>query len=249
MSEREIRITTPDGEMPTFLIHPSEGGPFPVAILLMDGIGYREQIRENARRFSEAGYYVAAPDLFYRSGEGITIDMGKMMSGGEDNPERKRMMEVISSVTPQKVEGDVAAIVEHLKTDAKADTGSLVCVGYCMGARLALHEAAVRDDVRAAAGIHPGALFTDKPDSPHKDLPTVRGQLYIAFAEQDHSATPESVDAFRGAMKDAGVQGKVERLPGTAHGFAMADLPVYNHDASEHHFEQTLDLWSRSLAA
>jgi len=29
----------------------------------------------------------------------------------------------------------------------------------------------------------------------------------------------------------------------------MADLPVYNHEASEHHFERTLDLWRRNLGA
>jgi hypothetical protein len=44
------------------------------------------------------------------------------------------------------------------------------------------------------------------------------------------------------------VRGVVERIAGVAHGFAMADLPVYNHDASEHHFERTLDLWRRNLA-
>jgi dienelactone hydrolase len=38
-----------------------------------------------------------------------------------------------------------------------------------------------------------------------------------------------------------------ERLPGTAHGFAMADLPVYNQAAAEHHYERTLDLWRRNL--
>jgi carboxymethylenebutenolidase len=72
--EQEIVVTTADGEMKVFLVHPSEGGPFPVAILFMDGIGYREQIRANARRFADAGYYVAAPDLFYRSGEGTVLD-------------------------------------------------------------------------------------------------------------------------------------------------------------------------------
>ena len=56
--------------MTTFLAHPDGPGPFPLAILFMDGVGYREQIRENARRFAAAGYYVAAPDLFYRSGRG-----------------------------------------------------------------------------------------------------------------------------------------------------------------------------------
>jgi hypothetical protein len=38
----------------------------------------------------------------------------------------------------------------------------------------------------------------------------------------------------------------VERLPGTTHGFAMADLPVHDHDAAEHSFERVLDLWRRN---
>lgn len=249
MREQEIVVTTPDGEMKVFLVHPSEGGPFLVAILFMDGIGYREQIRANARRFAEGGYYVAAPDLFYRAGDGTILDMTKLMSAGMDSPEGKRFREVVSSVTPARVEGDIQAILDNIKDDGAADTSSLVSVGYCMGARLALHVAATRDDMRAAAGIHPGALVTDQPDSPHRDLATVRGVVYFAFAEQDRSATPESIDAFRTAMADAGVRGTVERLPGTAHGFAMADLPVYDHDACERHFEHILDLWRRSRAA
>jgi hypothetical protein len=29
----------------------------------------------------------------------------------------------------------------------------------------------------------------------------------------------------------------------------MADLPVYDRDAAERHFERTLDLWRRNLPA
>jgi hypothetical protein len=28
----------------------------------------------------------------------------------------------------------------------------------------------------------------------------------------------------------------------------MADLPVYNREAAEHHFERTLELWRRNLS-
>lgn len=247
MIETEIRVPTRDGEMRTFVVHPSEGGPFPVTFLYMDGIGYREQIRANARRFAAPGYLVVAPDLFYRSGEEITVDFSKLAGGGMDSLEGRRFMEVVAAVTPERVEQDTAAALDVVASHSAADTRSLVCVGYCMGARVALHIAASRDDIRAAAGIHPGALVTGKPDSPHHDLTSVSGEIYIAFAEQDRTATPESIDAFRAAMLEAGVRGTVERVPGTAHGFAMADLPVYDHDACERHFERTLDLWHRAL--
>lgn len=118
-----------------------------------------------------------------------------------------------------------------------------------MGARIALHAAsAMPDEFAAAAGIHPGALVSDKPDSPHHDLQTVRGEVYFAFAEIDRTATPESIDQFRQTMESDGVRGEVERIPGVTHGFAMADMPVYDRDASERHYEKVLALWGRNLA-
>ena len=248
MAEREIRVPTPDGGMLTFIAHPDDGGPFPVAILFMDGVGYRDQIKANARRFAEDGYFVVAPDLYYRAGDGLHFDMSKLVSEGADSPERQKLREAASSVKPEKAQADVEAALAAIAGDPAAAAGVLVCVGYCMGARLALAAAArFGDRLVAAAGIHPGNLVTDQPDSPHHDLQGVRAELYYAFAEIDQSATPELVDRFRDEMALQGVRGTVERLPGAAHGFAMEDLPVYQREAAERHFERTLDLWRRNL--
>jgi carboxymethylenebutenolidase len=249
MEEKEFKLQTADGAMTTFVGHPERGGPFPVAVLYMDGVGYREQVKDNARRFAAAGYYCVAPDLFYRAGDGVTFDMSKMMAASADSPERQRMMAVISTLSPEKVVADTRAVLAEIASDPAAGSGAKVCVGYCMGARMALRIAsALSDEFVAAAGIHPGALVTDKPDSPHHDLAGVRGELYFAFAEIDRTATPEVVDQFRDELERHGVRGVVERLPGVSHGFAMADLPVYDRDASERHFELTLDLWRRNLS-
>jgi carboxymethylenebutenolidase len=101
--------------------------------------------------------------------------------------------------------------------------------------------AATRGQFVAAAGIHPGALVTDGPDSPHHDLVPVRGELHVAFAENDHSAMPEVVERFREELEHQHVTGTVTCLPETHHGFAMADLPVYDRHSAERHFERTLD--------
>jgi carboxymethylenebutenolidase len=243
--EQEMKIATADGEMTTFVAHPDGDGPFPIAVLYMDGVGYRDQIKENARRFAADGYYCVAPDLFYRSGEGLTFDFSRM----SDEAYRARLMSVIGSVKPDAVVADTEAVFEAVAGDPASADGPKVCVGYCMGARMALHAAAAMpDEFVAAAGIHPGALVTDQPDSPHRDLADVHGELYFAFAENDHSATPENVAEFRQALADQGVAGVVERLEGTSHGFAMADLPVYDKAATDRHFERTLDLWRRNLS-
>ena len=245
MYDNEIRVRTDDGEMTTFVAHPDGDGPFPVAVLYMDGVGYREQVKENARRFAADGYYVVAPDLFYRSGEKLSFDFSRM--GEEDY--RARLMEVVSSVTPDAAMHDTRAVLDAIADDPAASTGPKVTVGYCMGARIALRFAATfPDEVAAAAGIHPGALATDQPDSPHHDVGAVEGELYFAFAENDQSATPETVERFRDELGTQGVDGVVERLRGTSHGFAMADLPVYDPAAAERHFERTLELWRRNLS-
>src|ERR1700749_121138 len=189
-----MKISTGDGEMPTFVPHPVGDGPFPVAVLYMDGVGYRDQIKVNGRRFAADGYYCVAPDLFYRSGEKLTFDFSRM----GDEAYRARLMSIVGSVKPDAVVADTEAIFDAIADDPAAAGGPRVCVGYCMGARLALHAAAaLPDEFVAAAGIHPGALVTDQPDSPHHDLGSVRGELYFAFAENDQSATPEVVDRFR----------------------------------------------------
>jgi carboxymethylenebutenolidase len=249
MVEKEARVRTGDGEMRMFAAHPASDGPFPVAVLFMDGVGYREQVKENARRFAAAGYYCVAPDLFYRAGEDLKFDFARLTTGALADSERERMMKIVGTVTPANMVADTKAVLGAIASDPAAEASEMkVCVGYCMGARVALHTlSALAGDFAAASCIHPGAFVTDQPDSPHKDLASVRGELYVAFAEQDRTATPENIDRFRDEMKRKGVRGEVERLPGTAHGFAMADLPVYNHDAAEHHFERTLDLWKRNL--
>jgi carboxymethylenebutenolidase len=248
MNERELRITTTDGVMRVFVARPDTHEPLPVALVYMDGVGYRDQIKENTRRFAAGGYFCAAPDLYYRAGEGQTFDFSKLASEGMGGEEGKRLMAAAATVTPERAISDTKAVLDEIATDPAARPGSKVCVGYCMGARVALRAASeLAGEIVGAAGIHPGALVTDKPDSPHHDLAKVRGELYFAFAEIDRSATAELVDQFRDELARNHVRGVVERIPGVAHGFAMADLGVYNRDAAEHHFERTLDLWSRNL--
>jgi carboxymethylenebutenolidase len=249
MVEKEIGIRTTDGEMTTFTVHPDGQEPFPVAVVFMDGVGYREQVKANARRFALDGYYCVAPDLYYRLGDRLSFDMSTLAADGFKGTEAERMMQAAASVTPERTVADTRAVLAAISSDPAAGSGAKVCVGYCLGARVSLHIAsALADQFVAAACIHPGALINDKPDSPHHDLAHVRGELYVAFAENDRTGTPELIDQFREELHRNRVRGVVERLPGTTHGFAMADLPVYNRDAAEHHFERTLDLWRRNLS-
>ena len=47
MVEKETPIRTADGVMTTFVVRPDGDGPYPVAVLYMDGAGYRDQAEEH----------------------------------------------------------------------------------------------------------------------------------------------------------------------------------------------------------
>jgi len=64
--ERHLDIATSDGAMNSFVVHPEEGGPFPVVLFFMDAPGKREELHDMARRIAAVGYFVVLPNLYYR---------------------------------------------------------------------------------------------------------------------------------------------------------------------------------------
>ena len=89
MHERQVQIATRDGQMPTFITYPEEGGAHPAVIFYMDALGIREELRDMARRIGTAGYYVMLPNLFYRDG-GPSFDPALLPAHGPD-PEMVRL--------------------------------------------------------------------------------------------------------------------------------------------------------------
>jgi dienelactone hydrolase len=51
MIELHPDIATADGAMNSFVVHPEEGGPFPVVLFYMDAPGKREELHDMARRW------------------------------------------------------------------------------------------------------------------------------------------------------------------------------------------------------
>ena len=239
MQEHHLDIPTTDGAMNSFVVHPEEGGPHPVVLFLMDAPGYREELRNMARRLASAGYYVVLSQLYYRQ-----VREYNLFETGD----RDRMFELMSHLSNDLVDQDAAAMIAHAEADPAADASRVGTVGYCMSGPFALSIADTHSDrVKAAASIHGVALVTDQPDSPHARLGNMSGEIYVGCAENDSYAPPEMIDAFEQAIADTGANGRVEWYPGTEHGFAFAERPVYVQDASERHWERLHSLFSRNL--
>jgi carboxymethylenebutenolidase len=143
---------------------------------------------------------------------------------------------------------DIDALVAFAAQDRAASSNSMGCVGYCMSGPYAVN-AAVRhpDRVRAAASIHGVRLVTDKPDSPHLAPQYTNARLYFGCAENDQHAPREMIDTLRVELLSKRANAEVEIYPGTQHGFAFPQRPVYNKPAAERHWERLFALFGDTL--
>ncbi len=239
MIETQLDLTTPDGEMPCFIVHPEEGGPSPVILFLMDAPGMREELHQMGRRLASAGYYVMLPMLYYRDVREFNVF---------ETGDRDRMRELMDNLTNARASADAGVCLAHAAKDPAADTSRVGTVGYCMSGPFTIVVAAdYASQVRAAASIHGVRLVTDGDDSPHRRLSEVPGEVYVACAETDHWAPPDLIAEFEAAAVAADANVRVEWFPGTAHGFAFAERPDYDQQASERHWERLHDLFNRTL--
>ncbi len=242
MIERTIDIPTRDGKTTTFIVHPERGGPHPVIFFYMDAPAIREELRDMARRFATAGYYVVLPNLYYRKG---VMELGPL-SPDPKSPVRKQMMELMSSLSIALIMDDTRALLAFVDADPAAKKGPMGAVGYCMSGQYAINAAAqFADRFSAAASIYGVLLLTDAPDSPHRMAHKVKGETYFACAETDHWMPLENVEPLRQSLK--GLKSEVELYPKVEHGFAFPQRPAYNKDAAERHWERLFALWKRNL--
>jgi carboxymethylenebutenolidase len=118
-----------------------------------------------------------------------------------------------------------------------------------MGARVGLHIAEVHPDrVVALGGFHGGRLVSDDPASPHRHVGSVTAELYFGFADNDRSMTAEDIATLERVLDEAGVAYRAEVYEGAAHGYTMADTPVYDEAAAERHYDELFALLERTTA-
>ena len=242
MIEQTIDVPTRDGATATFIVHPERGGPHPIVLFFMDAPAIREELRDMARRIAAVGYYVMLPNLYYRSG------VLEIAADDLADPERKRMFELMNSISIPMVMEDTDALLAYADDDPAAAKGKAGCVGYCMSGQFSINAAArYPQRIGAAASIYGTFLATDKSDSPHLVAEKAGGELYFACAETDRWAPLETVEALDAALKTYRVNAEVEVYPGVQHGFAFPQRAVYDKPAAERHWERLVSLFRRNL--
>ena len=240
MIEQELDISTTEGEMKTFVYHPSHDGPHPVVLYLMDAPSIRPALKDMAMRLASAGYYVMLPYLFYRG--------GPFREFGRSDEDMHARTELMATVTPTNIVDDADALLGVASADPAAAGGPIGAVGFCMSGGLAVALArAWPDRVKAAASIHGAWLVRDSSDSPHLGLDRVEAELYFGWCDDDDTAPPDTVPIMRAALETAGVNYTLDWFTDAVHGYAPPGTERYDRHASELHWERVHSLFHRNL--
>lgn len=246
MPREDITIQTPDGACPTSVFTPIDpSGPWPGVVFFMDGPGIRPVLCDMGQRLADEGYLVLLPDLYYRSGRHAPMDPATVFS----DPEAKEaLMKRVNSLDRDRKVTDATAFVDHLASRSDIRGDRFGAVGYCMGGNCALTAAgALPGRFAAVAAFHGSKLATDQPDSPHRFVRNITGDVYVAGAIEDANFTDEQKARLEKALTDAGVPHVVETYEHARHGFAVPDMPVYNGEAAERHWHALRELFERTL--
>jgi carboxymethylenebutenolidase len=245
MTQRDVSIPTPDGICDASLHTPGGSGPWPAVIMFPDAGGVRPTFHDMARQLADLGYAVLLPNVFYRIGEFEPFDMQSVFS---DPEERKRLMELVASVSNDQAAGDTEAMLDFLAAQPEVAGTRVGVTGYCMGGRLALTAAGrFADRIGAAASFHGGNIASTAPDSPHLLAGSMTATVYVAGAESDGSFDDEQFERLSKALTDAGVDHTLVTYS-ARHGFAVPDNPTYDEAAAARHWQALEELYASALA-
>jgi carboxymethylenebutenolidase len=244
--ESDVSIKTADGTADAYFVHPAKGAA-PGVLVWPDIFGLRPAFRQMGKRLAESGYAVLVVNPFYRTKKAPTAPEHPDFN---DPDTRKMLMGLHDTLSPATTRTDAKAFVGFLDSQAAVDKKrKLGTTGYCMGGPLVFETAAaIPARVGAAATFHGGGLVTDKPDSPHLLIPTMKAQFLIAIAANDDQKQPEAKNVLREAFAKAKLPAEIEVYKGTLHGWCPPDSQVYNQEQAEKAWSRLLVLFKTALA-
>jgi carboxymethylenebutenolidase len=236
-------IKTADGLCESFVAYPENTNNLPVVLFYMDAIGLRPQIYEMVEKIAREGYFVFAPNFFYRISKIPIIDYDIFFKKETQADAFKEIRAMIGQYTAEMGKTDGMAFLNFAKSFPMVDAKKIGAVGYCMGGAQAIRAAGnFPDDFRAIASFHAGNLATDSESSPHLYLKKMKAELYIGHADKDPSMPKEMMTKLEHELQQTNLKYKTELYPDCLHGWTMSDLAIYNKEGEEKHWNELFKL-------
>ncbi len=241
-SVRRVGYAALGVEMVGFLATPAPPGggtAVPGVLLLHEGGGQSNHVRERAERLAAGGIVAFALDY---------------LGGGTQHPPefvQKRIGHLWQS--PAEVAALGRAGYDVLVGQPGVDQGRVAAVGFCFGGLMGLELAREVPTLRAAIGLHPGIAAARIEASSR-----IEASVLMMCGAEDPVTTAADRARFEAEMRDAGVADwRLEVYGGVGHSFTNPDLgqrmnrPGFAYDAraDRRSWRSTLDLLDEVLGS
>jgi carboxymethylenebutenolidase len=222
-----LEVTSADGTRFSAALAVSLRSRGPGVVILPDVRGLYSFYSELAERFASAGHHAIVVDYY-----GRTAGLGP-------RDEDFDWMTHINDATPERVQADVLAALNELRSRTDATEG--VTVGFCFGGTQSLLAATTEElDLAGAIALY-GGLDTSWLGyaSPLERTAEMRSPVLGLYAGDDPTIPAEMVTSLEEGLAAAGVEHTIVVYPGTPHSFFDRSF--------EQHADECEDAWRRVL--
>ena len=202
-------------------------------VVLPDVRGLYRFYEELALRFGERGIAAVAIDYF-----GRTAGIGKRDEGFG-------YQEHVAQTTPETIQADVRAAVDHLRSPAGGSCRSVFTVGFCFGGRHSWLAAADGHGLAGAVGFYgvPG-VGRDGSPGPLQRVRELTAPILGLMGGADQAISAADIAEFERALETAGVEHEIVVYDGAPHSFFDRRYADFE-DASEDAWRRVLDFIAR----
>jgi len=222
------------GPIDVYVAVPAAEGPHPSIVVLEEAFGRVEHIEDLCRRFANAGFVAASPELYARTG-----------APGHDF---EVVLPAMFGLPDSQIVGDAEAVASYLR--GRDDTnGRVALTGFCMGGRATTLTAFSSDQFDAAipcwGGFINRATFEDditdsRPTPPASLADRLSCPIFLVGGGDDQNPSPEELQALAADLDAKGKDVRIKVYEGAGHAF-LADYRESYDEAAAH------ELWSDML--
>ena len=198
-------------------------------VLLQEIFGVDGWLRDTAKWAAGQGYYVAAPDLFWRMQPHVDL--------GHDKESVKAAFSYRERFDEGASVEDIAATVRHIRTTSP-ESNHIHLLGFCLGGKLAVLGA---EDRHVASAI---SLYGVGIENDLAALDRAQCPLQLHYGGKDRFISESAVAAIEQAS--AGRNIEIFVYAEANHGFFSNIRPSYDPAAAELAWSRSRDLMTRT---
>ena len=227
---RDLTLTSADGTRVAAYAARAEQPSGAGMVVLPDVRGLHPFFEELALRFAETGVHAVAIDPYAR-----TAGTSKRGEGFEYEPH-------VTQLRNESTNADVAAAIEFVRSPEGGAAERVYTVGFCLGGRISLLQAASDTGLAGVIGFYPWPVGPHRSTipAPADEAPRFRCPVLTLYGGADAGIPADARAAFDAALEAVGVEHRTVVYEDAPHSFFDRKATDFA-EVSEDAWRQVLD--------